>query len=55
MDELYQTFAAENEKLFRWLERPMPISWEMRGEKDLLLSSPEERAAEPYRRSGLTR
>ena len=30
MDELYQTFGAENEKLFRWLGRPMPRSWERR-------------------------
>lgn len=27
MDELYQTYAGENEKLFRWLSRPMPASW----------------------------
>jgi hypothetical protein len=27
MDELYQTYAAENEKLFKWLGRPMPFSW----------------------------
>jgi hypothetical protein len=30
MDELYQTYAAENEKLFKWLGRPMPRSWENR-------------------------
>ena len=28
MDELYQTYAGENEKLFKWLNRPMPRSWE---------------------------
>jgi hypothetical protein len=28
MDELYQTYAAENEKLFKWLGRRMPRSWE---------------------------
>ena len=28
MDELYQTYTAENEKLFRWLGRSMPRSWE---------------------------
>jgi hypothetical protein len=32
MDELYQTYAAENEKLFRWLGRPMPRSWEKKQE-----------------------
>ena len=32
MDELYQTYAAENEKLFQWLGRPMPRSWESREE-----------------------
>lgn len=32
MDELYQTYAAENEKLFRWLGRPMPRSWEQKGD-----------------------
>jgi hypothetical protein len=33
MDELYQTYAAENEKLFRWLGRPMPRSWEKKEER----------------------
>ena len=27
VDELYSTYAAENEKLFNWLERPIPASW----------------------------
>jgi hypothetical protein len=27
IDELYQMFASENEKLFRWLGRPVPASW----------------------------
>lgn len=28
LDELYQTYAGENEKLFTWLNRPSPKSWE---------------------------
>lgn len=35
MDELYQTYAAENEKLFQWLGRPMPRSWEKRAEQQI--------------------
>ena len=35
MDELYQTYAAENEKLFKWLGRPMPKSWENREARDV--------------------
>jgi hypothetical protein len=34
MDELYQTYTGENEKLFRWLGRPMPKSWERREPMD---------------------
>jgi hypothetical protein len=34
MDELYQTYAGENEKLFKWLNRPMPRSWEKKEEPE---------------------
>jgi hypothetical protein len=30
LDELYQTFAGENDKLFQWLGRPVPRSWSRR-------------------------
>lgn len=37
MDELYQTYVGENEKLFAWLGRPMPPSWARTEQRDLAL------------------
>lgn len=37
MDELYQTYVGENEKLFAWLGRPMPQSWARAERRDLAL------------------
>jgi hypothetical protein len=42
LDELYQTYAAENEKLFRWLGRPMPRSWEKKEDFDAGMGVTEE-------------
>jgi hypothetical protein len=39
MDELYQTYGAENEKLFRWLGRPMPVSWGKSGKEDFAIAT----------------
>jgi hypothetical protein len=57
MDELHQTYAAENEKLFKWLGRPMPASWAKAEDPgsamgtggDLLSTGRESKMARPER------